>query len=299
MPLKEFLNVTHINIKNAVVKLAKNSKETAQNNVRLGVSGCTGAVGRLVVKQVLEHKSCSLAGGMSSPGGEDVGRDMMEVAGGRACGIKVIDDPCELFAKSDVVIDFSVPDASARNTEVAAEQGVPLVLATTGLSDDQMLSMAQAAARVAILCAPNLSPGMAVLRALVATAATALGDDYDAEILTLAHRRKRDAPSGGALELGRVIAAARQIDLETNEIRVRDGDVGPRPRGKIGHANLRGGSGSGEHTAIFAGDWERLELTHRVMSRELYAAVAIRAALWLHGREPRLYNIDHVLGLEL
>ena len=239
-----------------------------------------------------------MAGGIASPNGPALGRDVADEAGVGPCGLFIGDDPKVLFAAADVVIDFSVPHASARHAEIAAETGVALVLATTGLDGDQRRTVERSAARAPILHAPNLSPGMTVMLSMVKTAASALGEDYDAEILGFAHRRKRDAPSGASLALGRAIAATRGLDPQTDEIRHRDGDIGPRPRGKIGYANLRGGEGSGEHTAIFAGDWERLEVTHRVLSRDLYASVAVQAALWLGGKPPGLYALSQVLGLD-
>ena len=269
-----------------------------QKPYRVGVAGCNGAVGRIVVKFILAHPECTLSGGTASPQSKVIGQDVARLAGLRDCGVAVRADAKSVFSVSDAVVDFSVPIASACNAQIAAEAGIPLVLATTGLDDEQIKAVEDAAIRAPILLAPNLSPGMAVMRAMVQLAARNLSDDYDAEVLSFAHRRKRDAPSGGALALGRTIARARGIDATTNEIHVRNGDVGPRPRGKIGYANLRGGEGAGEHSAIFAGDWERLEVTHRVMSRDLYASVAIDCAIWLSGRLPGLYTLEQVLGLD-
>lgn len=273
-------------------------QQPARGGPRIAVAGCTGALGRLVVRRVLADASCRLAGGLCSPAGAAAGEDVARIAGLPACGLAVTRDAAALFAAADVVIDFSSPAAAARHAALAAEHGVALVLATTGLDAGTLRDVARAATRAAILRAPNLSPGMAVMLALVRTAAAALDGDYDAEVLGLAHRRKRDAPSGGALEIGRAIAEGRGIDLAGSEIRQRDGDVGPRPAGRIGYASLRGGDGAGEHTALFAGDGERLEITHRVLSRELYAAVAVRAARWLAGRPAGSYRLAQVLGLE-
>lgn len=271
---------------------------TTQHLPKIGIAGCTGALGRLVVRRIMAHEGCSIAGGAASPISPALGRDVADEAGVGPCGLSIGGDPQALFSTADVVIDFSVPVASARNAEVAADTGVGLVLATTGLDNNQRQTVERSAARAPILHTPNLSPGITVMLSMVKMAAAALGENYDAEILGFSHRRKRDAPSGTSLALGRAIAAARDMDPETSDIRQRDGNIGPRPRGMIGYANLRGGEVSGVHTAIFAGDWEQLEVTHRVLSRDLYAAVAVEAALWLCGKPPGLYALSEVLGLD-
>jgi 4-hydroxy-tetrahydrodipicolinate reductase len=196
-----------------------------------------------------------------------------------------------------VIIDFTTPAASVAHAELAARARVAHVIGTTGLDETQMAAIGHAAAKAPIVQAPNMSLGVNVLLALVERAASVLDADYDIEIVEMHHRHKVDAPSGTALALGRAAATGRTVDLTAVAQKVRDGITGPRRRGDIGFAALRGGDVPGDHSVIFAGEGERIELTHKASSREVFARGAVKAARWAHGKPPGLYAMTDVLGL--
>ena len=206
-------------------------------------------------------------------------------------------DPAAAIGAADAVIDFTVPAATVAHARLCAEKGVALVIGTTGLDPDQTKAVHEAASKVPILWAANMSLGVNILLALVEKTASMLDPAYDIEILEMHHRHKIDAPSGTALALGKAAAAGRQVRLEDVWRKSRDGHTGARPAGEIGFATLRGGEEVGVHTVMFAAAGERLELSHRSFSRETYASGAVRAALWLDGRKPGLYGMKDVLGL--
>jgi 4-hydroxy-tetrahydrodipicolinate reductase len=208
------------------------------------------------------------------------------------------DDPGALFACSDVVIDFTSPQATVRHARLAASHGVALVVGTTGLGPADFEVLKSAAQSVAVVQAANMSVGVNLLLGLTRQVASILADAYDIEIVEMHHRHKVDAPSGTALALGWAAADGRGVDLDAVSQRVRDGIIGARRQGDIGFATLRGGDAVGEHTVIFAGDGERIELSHEGTSRAVFAHGAIRAALWTAGQPPGLYSMRQVLGLE-
>jgi 4-hydroxy-tetrahydrodipicolinate reductase len=265
--------------------------------MRIGVVGCSGRMGRTLLRLLAANPECAISGGSEAPGAPAIGQDIGVLAGLGDLGMAVGDDPVALFARSDAVIDFTTPTASAAHADVAARTGVALIVGTTGLNETQLAAIGHAAARTAIVHAPNMSMGVNVMLALVTRAAAVLDADYDIEIVEMHHRHKVDAPSGTALALGRAAATGRTVDLDTVAQKVRDGITGPRRRGDIGFATLRGGDVAGDHTVIFAGDGERIELTHKASSREVFARGAIKAALWARGKPPGLYAMTDVLGL--
>jgi len=264
--------------------------------MKIGIVGCGGRMGRMLVAEIAATAGCELAGGSEAPNSPLIGQDVAGLAGLADSGIKVGGDAEALFAAADAVIDFTVPAATARHAELAARHGTALVAGTTGLSAEQQAAVVEAARRVAVLQAANMSPGVNMLLALTRRVASALGPDYDIEVMEMHHRHKVDAPSGTALALGRAAADGRGVLLDDVAQRVRDGHTGARRAGDIGFATLRGGDVAGEHTVIFAADGERLELGHRASSRAVYARGAVRAARWLHGRQPGLYSMLDVLG---
>jgi 4-hydroxy-tetrahydrodipicolinate reductase len=266
--------------------------------IGIGITGCGGRMGRMLLAEVHATEGCRLAGGIEAPGSPLIGQDLGEVAGLGTLGRMVGGDPATLFAASDVVIDFTAPAASVAHAAMAAEKGKALVIGTTGLDPDQMAQLRAAAHRAPILWAPNMSPAVNLLLGLVEKAARGLGEDYDIEVLEMHHRHKVDAPSGTALALGRAAALGRGVELAGHSQRVRDGHTGPRKSGDIGFATLRGGDVVGDHTVIFAGPGERLELTHRAASRHIFARGAVRAARWAVGKPPGLYGMKDVLGLD-
>ncbi|MDA1088829.1 MAG: 4-hydroxy-tetrahydrodipicolinate reductase [Proteobacteria bacterium] len=266
--------------------------------MKIGIVGCAGRMGRMLVREILATDGCELAGGSEAPGSDMIGRDVAEIAGADAVGLTVGDDAKALFQASDVVIDFTVPVATVGHAALAASLGRALVVGTTGLAADHLSSLAKASEKAVIVQAANMSVGVNVLLGLTEQVAAMLGDDYDIEIVEMHHRHKVDAPSGTALALGDAAAAGRGVDLETVAQRGRDGHTGARATGDIGFATLRGGDIAGDHTVIFAGDGERIELTHKAGDRAVFARGAVRAALWTQGQVPGLYSMRDVLGLE-
>lgn len=264
--------------------------------MKIGIIGCGGRMGRMLVKAVIETEGAELGGGTEAPGSSLLGADPASLAGMPDSGLAIIDDPRALFEACDAVVDFTAPKVTALNAALAAEFKTALVPGTTGLSSEQQAAVADAARYAPIVQAANYSVGVNLLLGLTAQAAAILGPDYDIEILEMHHRHKVDAPSGTALALGHAAAAARGVDLDAVSQRTRDGHTGERKRGDIGFATLRGGMVPGDHTVMFVADEERIELTHKAADRGVFAKGAIRAALWTKGRAPGLYSMRDVLG---
>jgi 4-hydroxy-tetrahydrodipicolinate reductase len=265
--------------------------------LKIGIAGAAGRMGRILVQAVAGSPDAALAGALVRPGSAHEGHDIGEIAGLGALGIAATSDGDAMFAASDVVIDFTAPDLTMANLKLAEASATPLVIGTTGMDTRQHAAMAAAAERVAIVYGANMSLGVNLLLGLTRQVAAALDEDFDIEILEIHHRHKKDAPSGTALALGEAAAAGRAVDLDDVADRGRDGLTGERRRGAIGLAALRGGEVVGEHTVIFAGDGERLEIGHRATSRAIYGTGAVKAALWLQDRPPGLYGMADVLGL--
>ena len=250
----------------------------------------------MLVATVLETDGVTLAGGTEQPGSEFIGHDVAVLAGAEAASVSVGDDAVALFAASDTVIDFTAPAATVAHAALAADAGKALVVGTTGLSAADDAALAEAAKRSVILQAANFSIGVNLMLGLTEQVASLLDDDYDIEIVEMHHRHKVDAPSGTALAIGEAAAKGRGVALADVSQRVRDGITGPRRAGDIGFATLRGGDVTGEHSAIFAADGERIEISHKSSSRGLFAKGAMRAALWTAGRPPGFYSMRDVLG---
>ncbi len=265
--------------------------------IEIGIVGCAGHMGRMLLRSVLETDGAALAGGTEAAGSPALGQDLGLLAGLSATGTTVGEDPSDLFARATAVIDFTAPTATRRHADIAAETKTALVIGTTGMSAEDGKAIATAAERTPVVWAANMSLGVTLLTELVRRVAASLDPDYDIEVVEMHHRRKVDAPSGTALALGRAAAEGRGVDLEAVGQRVRDGQTGPRRRGDIGFAALRGGDVVGDHTVIFAAEGERLELTHKASSRAIYARGAVTAARWAVGQPPGLYSMKDVLGL--
>ncbi|HYC03293.1 MAG TPA: 4-hydroxy-tetrahydrodipicolinate reductase [Azospirillaceae bacterium] len=266
--------------------------------VRIGVVGCAGRMGQMLVREIAATPGATLGGGTERPGAAGVGRDIGHLAGLDPLGVTAGDDPVPLFASCDVVIDFTSPAATMTHAALAAAQGKALVVGTTGLDASQRQALEAAAEKAPIVFAPNFSLGVTLLSAIVEDVARRLSEEWDIEIVEMHHRHKVDAPSGTALGLGRAAARGRGVELDAVSDRVRDGHTGARQPGNIGFATLRGGDVVGDHTVIFAAEGERLELTHKAASRTIFARGAVRAALWAANRAPGLYDMDDVLGLK-
>jgi len=263
---------------------------------RIGIVGCGGRMGRMLIAEVAATEGAALAGGTEHAASLH-GRDLGSLAGLAPLGVAAGAEPRELFAAADAVIDFTAPAATVRHAELAAESGKVLVIGTTGLDAAQTRAVEAAAKRAPIVWSANMSLGVNLLLGLVEQAAARLGPDYDIEVLEMHHRMKVDAPSGTALALGHAAAAGRGVPLEEVWVKSRDGHTGARAGGTIGFATLRGGDVVGDHTVMFAGLGERIELSHKASDRRIYARGAVRAALWAKGRTPGLYGMKDVLGL--
>ena len=254
-------------------------------------------MGQALVRVLHEMPDCSITGGTEPAGSSLVGADIGELAGVGRLGVPITTDPLEIFIRSEGVIDFTSPAATAEHAGLAAQARIVHVIGTTGLSPQEDDAVLAASRHAVIVKSGNMSLGVNLLAALTKKAAEVLGPDYDIEIIEMHHRMKVDAPSGTALMMGRAAADGRKIGLDDHSVRVRDGHTGVRKRGDIGFATLRGGDVIGDHTVIFAGPGERVELTHRAGDRQLFARGAIRAAQWGKGKPPGLYSMRDVLDL--
>lgn len=264
---------------------------------RIGVVGCAGRMGRMLIATIAGTPGCAVAGGSERPGSAAIGRDVGAVAGIEPLNLPVLDDADDLFATADAVLDFTAPAVSVAHAALAARHKKVHVIGTTGLESDQIAALERAGRDTRIVFAPNMSLGVNLLLAAVEKVARSLGPDWDIEIVEMHHRHKVDAPSGTALLLGRAAAAGRGVALDDVARRSRDGIIGARPKGEIGFATLRGGDVVGDHTVIFAAEGERVEIAHKAGSRAIFARGAIRAALWAKDRKPGLYGMKDVLGL--
>jgi 4-hydroxy-tetrahydrodipicolinate reductase len=255
-------------------------------------------MGRTLIHAIAATKGVALAGAVEPPASAVIGRDAGELAGLGPNGIKVTSDVAPLLRDADGLIEFTIPAASVALAELSASAGVVHVMGTTGHSAEEEAIVAKAASRVPIVKSGNMSLGVNLLAALVKRVAQTLGEDFDIEILEMHHNKKIDAPSGTALMFGRAAAEGRAINLAERAARGRDGLTGARRAGDVGFASLRGGTVVGDHSVIFAGPAERIELTHRAEDRMIFARGALRAALWAHGKQPGLYSMADVLGVK-
>ena len=266
-------------------------------DMRLVVAGAGGRMGRTLVKAIAETKGLKLAGALEDARSPLLGWDAGVLAGLGENGVKLTGDPASLMAQADGIVDFTIPAATMDLNAVAAKAGKVHIIGTTGLSAADEAKIKEAAKTAVIVKSGNMSLGVNLLAALVKRVAKTLDNSFDIEILEMHHNQKIDAPSGTALLLGRAAAEGRGIDLDRNSVRSRDGNTGARHAGDIGFANLRGGSVVGEHTVIFAGPAERIELVHKAEDRMIFARGALHAALWARTQKPGLYSMADVLGL--
>ncbi len=265
--------------------------------MRIGIVGADGRMGQTLVRAVVAAEGCELIGAISQHDSPAQGMDAGMLAGLDPCGVRIGEDPVPLFADADAVIDFTVPTATVGYSALAAQGKTVHVIGTTGLDESQEEALRKAARHTPIVYAPNMSMAVNLLFALVKQVASVLDEEFDIEIVEMHHRHKVDAPSGTALALGRAAAEGRDVNLAQRSVRSRDGHTGAREPGDIGFATLRGGDVVGDHSVIFGGPGERLELSHRAGGREIYARGALRAARWGHGKPPGLYGMADVLGL--
>lgn len=265
--------------------------------VKMIVAGACGRMGGRIINIISETDGAELSAAFDHPDNPCIGRDAGEVAGISKCNIPVEDSVDKVVGKGDVIIDFTFHEATARHAETAAKAGIPIVIGTTGLSSEQIDRLKEIAKEIPVVQAPNMSVGVNLLYKLVETAARTLGDDYDIEIVEAHHRLKKDAPSGTALQLGRVAAEAVGRSLEKDGVFERNGIIGERSHSEIGIQTVRAGDIVGEHTVMFGGIGERIEIVHKASSRDTFAKGAVRAALWVVNQKPGFYSMLDVLEL--
>jgi 4-hydroxy-tetrahydrodipicolinate reductase len=265
--------------------------------LKIAVVGASGRMGRQLVAAVNENENAVLSGVTERPGHDWIGKDIGTCLGLAEAGVTVADDPLEVFAEAQAVLDFTAPEATVAHAAIAAQARLVHVIGTTGMTDEQIASLEPAARHAVIIRAGNYSFGVNLLTALTRKVAEALDPDYDIEIIEMHHHHKVDAPSGTALMLGEAAAKGRGVNLEEVSDRGRDGITGARKRGDIGFTALRGGDVIGEHEVIFAGNGERLSLKHIATDRLLFARGAVKAALWGQHQKPGQYSMMDVLGL--
>lgn len=265
--------------------------------MKLAIMGAAGRMGQALTQAVNAMPGVIVVGGTEPPGSKAIESDIGALAGLDPIGASVTDKPLELFTEIDGVLDFTAPAATMEFVALAAQARIVHIIGTTGFSAEEEEKIRTAARHATIVKAGNMSLGVNLLTALTARVAQALDETFDIEIIEMHHRHKLDAPSGTALMLGQAAAEGRTIALDQHAVRVRDGHTGPRKSGDIGFATLRGGSVVGDHSVIFAGEGERIELTHRAQDRSIFARGAIKAALWGRDKPPGLYSMIDVLGL--
>jgi len=265
-------------------------------SLRIAVAGASGRMGRMLVEAVLQAPDCRLAGALDRAGSPALGQDPTAFLG-VSSGLAITDDVEAGLRDAQVLIDFTRPEGTLAHLQACRKLGVKAVIGTTGFSEAQKAEIAAAAQDIAIVMSPNMSVGVNVMLKLLQTAARALDQGYDIEIIEAHHRHKVDAPSGTALAMGETIAAALGRDLKACAVYGREGVTGERDPSTIGFATVRGGDIIGDHTALFAGIGERIEITHKSSSRAVYAQGSLRAARFLVGQPRGLFGMADVLGL--
>lgn len=264
---------------------------------RIAVMGAAGRMGKTLIEAVQLADGASLSAAVDRADSSLVGVDVGELVAQGKMGVNLSGDLHAVLDQFDVLIDFTHPSVTLKNLEVCRQAGKAMIIGTTGFSPEEKQLLADAGKQISIVFAANFSVGVNLCLKLLDTAARVLGDDVDIEIIEAHHRHKVDAPSGTALRMGEVVANALGRDLQKVAVYGREGQTGARERETIGFATVRAGDVVGDHTVLFAADGERVEITHKASSRMTFAKGAVRAALWLQGRQPGLYDMQDVLGL--
>jgi 4-hydroxy-tetrahydrodipicolinate reductase len=266
--------------------------------VDVAVAGASGKMGGRLVHLVKQSGDLVIAGGLERPGHPAIGKDLGEVVGLGTLGVPLVDDLNALVPKIDLLFEFTVPEASLEHVRVMASHGKAMVLGTTGFSAAQHTEIRSLAQRMPLFMAPNMSPAINVMYKLIADAARLLGSDFDVEIVEAHHRYKVDAPSGTAVRMAEILAQSFDRDLEKVGVYGRKGIVGQRKDEEIAVLSIRAGDLTGDHTVMFGGIGERLEIIHRTQSRDAFGRGALRAARWIVHQKPGLYDMQDLLGLK-
>lgn len=262
------------------------------------VIGAAGRMGHMIINAINQAEGIELSGGTEQKGHPAVGKDIGEINGLETLGIPVSEDLQSIVDRCDVIIDFTAPRVSINNLKVASENNKAIVIGTTGFSDEEKGEIRKTAKTARCVLAPNMSVGVNLMFKLVEEMTEIIGKDYDIELIEAHHRLKKDAPSGTAVKLAEIIADVLKRDLDKVGVFGRKGMIGERSDEEIGIQTIRGGDVVGEHTVMYLGGGERIEITHKAHSRDNFARGAVRAALWIVGQEPGLYDMLDVLGLK-
>jgi 4-hydroxy-tetrahydrodipicolinate reductase len=265
--------------------------------IKVVVAGAAGRMGCRLVSLVRDSTALALTGALEGKGHHAVGEDAGETAGSGRLGIAITEDLPALLERGEVVIDFSSPEATLQHFRIVAQHRRAMVVGTTGFSPDESEELKTLARHVPCVFSPNMSVGVNLIYKVISEMAKTLGDDYDIEVIEAHHRLKKDAPSGTALKIAEVLACATNRDLNQVGVYTRKGMIGERAKGEIGIQTIRAGDIVGDHTVIFGGMGERIEVTHRASSRDTFARGALRAARWVVRQPPGLYDMMDVLGL--
>lgn len=265
--------------------------------VRIIVTGAAGRMGQRLISLAHESTRLQLVGATETLGHPRLGTDVGLIAGCGAFGVSLTDNLASILTHADVVIDFTSPSATLEHVRHIADQKKAIVVGTTGFTQDELRNFKSIASSIPSVMAPNMSVGINVLLKVLGTITQALGDDYDIEVIEAHHNQKKDAPSGTALKLAEALAEAKQWDLQETGKYARHGLIGERPRKEIGMQTIRAGDIAGDHTILFGGLGERVEITHRAHNRDPFARGALRAAEWVIHQKPGLYSMADVLGL--
>nr|WP_314629267.1 4-hydroxy-tetrahydrodipicolinate reductase [uncultured Noviherbaspirillum sp.] len=265
-------------------------------HMKIAVAGASGRMGRMLIEAIRNAPDAELSGALDVAGAPGLGTDAAAFLGS-ASGVLITDNLDQALSEADLLIDFTRPEGTLKHLEYCAEHGIKMVIGTTGFDDAGKAAIASAARHTAVVFAPNMSVGVNVTMKLLEMAAKSFAEGYDIEIIEAHHRHKVDAPSGTALQMGEVVARALGRDLDEVGVFAREGVTGARDPSSIGFATIRGGDIVGDHTVLFAGIGERIEISHKSSSRVTYANGSLRAARFLAGRDVGLYDMQDVLGL--
>ncbi|SDZ79230.1 dihydrodipicolinate reductase [Desulfuromusa kysingii] len=265
--------------------------------MKVAIVGAAGRMGGRLIQAVQETPGMELTGAVERTGHPQLGADAGLLAAVGKLGIKITDDLVATMANADVLIDFTFPEVTLKNLEICAQQGKMVVIGSTGFTPEQKQQAAHFAETIPVVLAPNMSVGVNACFKLLKEAANILGDDFDVEIVELHHNKKKDSPSGTAVRMGEVVADTLGRDYNQVANYHREGMCGARTHEEIGMQTVRGGDIVGEHTVYFIGMGERIEISHRAMSRDMFARGAVRACQWLQDKDPGLYDMQDVLGL--
>jgi 4-hydroxy-tetrahydrodipicolinate reductase len=266
--------------------------------IKIGIAGAAGKMGGRIAALSSEYEGLRVAGAFDRKGHKDSGRDIGLITGSAETGIRLADSLEAIIDEVDIIVDFTSVETTKENLRAAAGKGKAMVVGTTGFTREDMREVEAASRSIPCVMASNMSLGVNLLLKVLQDVARALGDDYDIEIIEAHHRMKKDAPSGTAIKMAQVIADAVDRNLDDVAVFARKGIIGPRTKKEIGIQTIRAGDIVGEHTVIFGGLGERIEITHKASSRDTFARGALKAALWLAGKPAGLYDMQDVLGLK-